>query len=88
MRPCCSGSRCCEWSDYKYLIAMKAIFTTIENIDTDQIIPARFLKKTSKDGFGEEMFYDWRFNPDGTIKEDSVFAPYEGTAKGEEYDGE
>ena len=62
---------------------MKAIFTTIENIDTDQIIPARFLKKTSKEGFGEEMFYDWRFNPDGSIKEDSVFATYEGTAKEE-----
>ena len=62
---------------------MKAIFTTIENIDTDQIIPARFLKKTSKEGFGEEMFYDWRFNPSGTIKGDSIFAPYEGTAKEE-----
>ena len=62
---------------------MKAIFTTIENIDTDQIIPARFLKKTSKEGFGEEMFYDWRFNPDGTVKGDSIFAPYEGTAKEE-----
>ena len=62
---------------------MKAIFTTIENIDTDQIIPARFLKKTSKEGFGEEMFYDWRFNPSGTIKCDSIFAPYEGTAKEE-----
>ena len=62
---------------------MKAICTTIENIDTDQIIPARFLKKTSKEGFGNEMFYDWRYNNDGSIKSDSVFAPFEDMPKGE-----
>lgn len=56
---------------------MKAIFTTIENIDTDQIIPARFLKKTGRDGFGHQMFYDWRFTPDGAPKGDSIFAKWE-----------
>ena len=38
----------------------------IENIDTDQIIPARFLKATDKEGFGEKLFCDWRYHPDGT----------------------
>ena len=38
----------------------------IENVDTDQIIPARFLKATDKEGFGEKLFCDWRFNPDGS----------------------
>lgn len=52
---------------------MKAIYTRIENIDTDQIIPARFLKKTSREGFGDAMFYDWRYNPDGSPKGDSIF---------------
>lgn len=37
----------------------------IENIDTDQIIPARFLKATSREGFGENLFRDWRFNENG-----------------------
>lgn len=44
----------------------------LENIDTDQIIPARFLKSTTKDGFGDNLFRDWRYNPDGTIKQDFV----------------
>ncbi|RZK76603.1 MAG: 3-isopropylmalate dehydratase small subunit, partial [Pedobacter sp.] len=34
----------------------------IENIDTDQIIPARFLKATTREGFGENLFRDWRYN--------------------------
>ncbi|MEM1001523.1 MAG: 3-isopropylmalate dehydratase small subunit, partial [Bacteroidota bacterium] len=37
-----------------------------ENVDTDQIIPARFLKATNKKGFGDNLFRDWRFNKDGT----------------------
>jgi len=41
----------------------------VENIDTDQIIPARFLKATTRDGFGENLFRDWRYNPDGSEKE-------------------
>ena len=44
----------------------------IENIDTDQIIPARFLKATTREGFGENLFRDWRYNKDGTPKEDFV----------------
>lgn len=44
----------------------------IENIDTDQIIPARFLKATERVGFGENLFRDWRFNSDNSPKEDFV----------------
>ena len=38
----------------------------IENVDTDQIIPARFLKATDKEGFGEKLFCDWRYHSDGS----------------------
>lgn len=41
----------------------------LENVDTDQIIPARFLKATDKEGFGENLFRDWRYNSDGTPKD-------------------
>ena len=41
----------------------------LENVDTDQIIPARFLKATDKEGFGDHLFRDWRYNPDGTKKD-------------------
>lgn len=44
----------------------------LENVDTDQIIPARFLKATDKAGFGENLFRDWRYNEDGTLKKDFV----------------
>ncbi|HEU4628979.1 MAG TPA: hypothetical protein VFS08_04515, partial [Gemmatimonadaceae bacterium] len=40
-----------------------------ENVDTDQIIPARFLKTTDKAGLAEAVFHDWRFNADGTLNE-------------------
>jgi 3-isopropylmalate/(R)-2-methylmalate dehydratase small subunit len=43
-----------------------------ENVDTDQIVPARFLKVTDKAGLGEALFADWRFNPDGTPKPDFI----------------
>ncbi|MDX1761740.1 MAG: 3-isopropylmalate dehydratase small subunit [Christiangramia sp.] len=43
-----------------------------ENVDTDQIIPARFLKATDKEGFGENLFRDWRFNKDGEPNKDFV----------------
>ena len=41
----------------------------LENVDTDQIIPARFLKATDKEGFGESLFRDWRYNADGSPKD-------------------
>ncbi len=44
----------------------------IENVDTDQIIPARFLKATERKGFGDNLFRDWRYNPDNTPKEHFV----------------
>jgi 3-isopropylmalate/(R)-2-methylmalate dehydratase small subunit len=44
----------------------------MENVDTDQIIPARFLKATSRDGFGDNLFRDWRYNSDNTPKKDFI----------------
>ena len=44
----------------------------VDNIDTDQIIPARFLKTISKDGLGDQLFYDWRYNADGSQKPEFV----------------
>ena len=44
----------------------------LENVDTDQIIPARFLKATDKKGFGDNLFRDWRYNKDGSLKKDFV----------------
>jgi len=49
-----------------------AVPLNIENVDTDQIIPARFLKATSREGFGENLFRDWRYNTDGSPKNDFV----------------
>ena len=44
----------------------------IENIDTDQIIPARFLKAITKEGFGDNLFRDWRYNKDGSEVKDFI----------------
>ena len=44
----------------------------IENVDTDQIIPARFLKAIERKGFGDNLFRDWRYNSDNSLKEDFV----------------
>ena len=52
----------------------------LENVDTDQIIPARFLKATDKEGFGDNLFRDWRYNPDGTKKD---FVLNDSTYRGE-----
>lgn len=57
--------------------AFKKITTTaiplpIEDVDTDQIIPARFLKATTRDGFGDNLFRDWRYNADDSPKADFV----------------
>ncbi len=52
----------------------------IENVDTDQIIPARFLKATTREGFGRQLFYDWRYDAQGNPKPDFVMnlPQYEG----------
>ena len=49
-----------------------AVPLPIENVDTDQIIPARFLKATTREGFGDNLFRDWRYNGDDTPKADFV----------------
>ncbi|HBG87569.1 MAG TPA: 3-isopropylmalate dehydratase small subunit [Marinilabiliaceae bacterium] len=49
-----------------------AVPLPIENVDTDQIIPARFLKATTRDGFGDNLFCDWRYEKDGRPKADFV----------------
>ncbi len=62
-------------------VISSAIPLPIENIDTDQIIPARFLKATSREGFGENLFRDWRFDENNKPKKDFVL-------NNEEYEGE
>ena len=53
-------------------LASKIVPLNAENIDTDQIIPARFLKVTDKLGLGEQLFCDWRYNADGSPKPDFI----------------
>lgn len=50
------------------VITSSCIPLPLENVDTDQIIPARFLKATDKKGFGDNLFRDWRYNKDGSLK--------------------
>ncbi|MFV8368579.1 3-isopropylmalate dehydratase small subunit [Flavobacterium sp. LB2R40] len=54
------------------VLTSSAVPLSIENVDTDQIIPARFLKATERVGFGDNLFRDWRYNGDNTPKEDFV----------------
>ena len=54
------------------ILKSTAVPLPLENVDTDQIIPARFLKATERVGFGNNLFRDWRYNPDGTPKTDFV----------------
>lgn len=54
------------------LLKSSCIPLPIEDVDTDQIIPARFLKATTKEGFGQNLFRDWRYHPDDTPKEDFI----------------
>ena len=51
-------------------ITSSAVPLSIENVDTDQIIPARFLKAVERKGFGDNLFHDWRYNKDGSPKAD------------------
>lgn len=53
-------------------IESTAVPLPIENVDTDQIIPARFLKATTRDGFGENLFRDWRYDKEDKPKKDFV----------------
>jgi 3-isopropylmalate/(R)-2-methylmalate dehydratase small subunit len=54
------------------IITSTCVPLPLENVDTDQIIPARFLKATDKEGMGENLFRDWRFNADGSVNKDFV----------------
>ena len=54
------------------VLTSTAVPLPIENVDTDQIIPARFLKATERKGFGDNLFRDWRYNPDNSPKEHFV----------------
>lgn len=54
------------------ILKSTAVPLPIENVDTDQIIPARFLKATERKGFGDNLFRDWRYNNDDTPKKDFV----------------
>jgi 3-isopropylmalate/(R)-2-methylmalate dehydratase small subunit len=56
------------------IITSTAVPLNIENVDTDQIIPARFLKATSRDGFGKNLFRDWRYENDDENKPRKDFA--------------
>ncbi len=54
------------------IITSTCVPLPLENVDTDQIIPARFLKATTREGFGENLFRDWRYNADGTPNKNFV----------------
>jgi len=62
-------------------VTSKAVPLPIEDIDTDQIIPARFLKATSREGFGDNLFRDWRYSQDEEANADFVLndATYSGS---------
>lgn len=54
------------------ILTSSAVPLPLENVDTDQIIPARFLKATERKGFGDNLFRDWRYNNDDSPKTDFV----------------
>ncbi len=60
---------------FKTLVSRTVVLAQ-DNIDTDQIIPARFLTTTSRDGLGQSVFYDWRFDEAGRPKRPSLFNDY------------
>lgn len=54
------------------IITSTCVPLPLENVDTDQIVPARYLKTTSREGFGDYLFRDWRYNEDGSENKDFV----------------
>ncbi|WP_185878404.1 3-isopropylmalate dehydratase small subunit [Blattabacterium cuenoti] len=54
------------------VITSKAVPLPVEDIDTDQIIPARFLKETKREEYGKNLFRDWRYSNDGSLKKDFI----------------
>ena len=58
--------------DSFYILKSSVVPLPIENVDTDQVIPARFLKATERKGFGDNLFRDWRYNQDNSPKLDFV----------------
>ena len=60
-------------------LSSRVVLLPVDNIDTDQIIPARFLKATDKKGMGDNLFADWRYDRDGTPKPDFVLNNPEST---------
>ncbi|MFK7787212.1 MAG: 3-isopropylmalate dehydratase small subunit [Crocinitomicaceae bacterium] len=62
-------------------IISTAIVLDRDNIDTDQIIPAKFLKSTSKEGFGDWLFYNWRYDENDIPREDFPFLKYQKESK-------
>lgn len=64
-----------------HIITSSCVPLPLENVDTDQIIPARFLKSTDKEGFGDNLFRDWRYKADGSVNPDFVLnnPAYEGS---------
>lgn len=58
-------------------IESTAFVLNIDNIDTDQIIPAKFLKSTTREGFGEKLFYNWRYDGEGKPTNDFAFNEFE-----------
>jgi 3-isopropylmalate/(R)-2-methylmalate dehydratase small subunit len=60
----------------------KTVLLPVDNVDTDQIIPARFLKTITKDGLGDQLFYDWRYDANGSPKSEFVLnQPHSKAAK-------
>lgn len=54
------------------IIKSTAVPLPLENVDTDQIIPARFLRSIQSEGFGKNLFHDWRYDKDGNLKKDFI----------------
>ncbi|MGF7232264.1 MAG: hypothetical protein ACQR30_12940, partial [Arachidicoccus sp.] len=63
-----------KFQSERKIIQSAAVPIELENIDTDQIIPARFLKATTRDGFGKNLFRDWRYENDDEHKPVKDFA--------------